>query len=357
MLRTTGLSILGICGALFGVAIGADSAWAQAPYGDRAPYDAASIRLRPVGNNTYPPVVTALAIDPRGELLAASGDDHIIRILARPSLKTLKELALHEDWVQTLDFSDDGSTLVSAGNDGQVILWDRDKNWETRQRITGAPAIRSVQFSPDGSQVAAVGFQPQLFLMGIGNAARPTLQCGCRDLRCVAFRGDGSVVAAAGRSGDIHFFDARTGSAIDEVQLHGDRIRAMQFVAQTSRIVSVCEDGHAVLYDMDAKRIIHEMQVPGCKLQTLAMVDATHVALGGTDNFVHLFNLETGKKALTLEGHTGSIAAMVGDRGELFSGSFDTTIRRWSLQKLAQGARVADAEAAEQPDARTSRRP
>lgn len=351
MLRTAGISILGICGVLLQVSLVAS------PVGAKDPHDAGSIRLRPVGENTYPPVITALAIDPRGEFLAASGDDHIIRILALPSLKTLNELAMHEDWVQTLDFSDDGATLVSAGNDGQVILWDRDKNWETRQRIQGAPAIRCARFSPDGSQVAAVGFQPQLFLMGTGNAARPTLDCGCRDLRCVAFRGDGSVVAAAGRSGDIHFFDALTGSPIGEVQLHGDRIRAMQFIGKTSQIISVCEDGHAVLYDMDAKQIVHDMQVPGCKLQTVAMVDAIHVALGGTDNFVHVFNLETGTQVLTLKGHTGSIAAMAGNRGELFTGSFDTTIQRWNLQELARGARVADAEAAEHPDARTSRRP
>lgn len=351
MLRTAWLSILGICGLFLHTSVLTNTA------GAKDPHDGGSLRLRPVGDNTYPPVITALAIDPRGELLAASGDDHVIRILARPSFKTLKELALHEDWVQTLDFSDDGTTLVSAGNDGQVILWDRDKNWETRQRITGAPAIRSAQFSPDGRQVAAVGFQPQLFLMGIGNAARPTLDCGCRDLRCVAFRGDGSVVAAAGRSGDIHFFNALTGSAIDEVQLHGDRIRAMQFIGQTSQVITVCEDGHAVLYDMDANRIVHDLQVPGCKLQTVAMVDATHVALGGTDNFVHIFNIETGKKALVLEGHTGSIAAMVGDRGELITGSFDTTIHHWNLQELGRGARVADAEAAERPEARTSRRP
>lgn len=321
------------------------------------PHDAGAIRLPPAGNTSYAPVITALAIDPRGEFLAASGDDHAIRILSLSSLRIVKTLSLHEDWVQTLDFSRDGAMLVSAGNDGQVLVWDRDRDWENRQRITGAPAIRCAQFSPDGTKVAAVGFQPQLFLVGVGNSWRSQLDCGCRDLRSVAFRGDGSTVAVAGRSGDVHLFDAVTGSTIDDVQLHGDRIRSLRFIGQTSRLITAAEDGRATVYDVDARRVVCDLQVPGCKLQAAAMVDSEHVALGGTDNAVHVFNLTNGTRITTLDGHTGSIAALAGGDGELFSGSFDTTIRRWRLQGLTADARVAEAEAAAGPEARTSRRP
>lgn len=321
------------------------------------PHDGGAIRLRPAGNASYAPVITALAIDPRGEFVAASGDDHAIRILSLSSLQTVKTLSLHEDWVQTLDFSRDGSTLVSAGNDGQVLLWDRDNGWENRQRITGAPAIRCARFSPDGTKVAAVGFQPQLFLLGVGNSSQLKLDCGCRDLRSVAFRGDGSTVVVAGRSGDIHLFDPVTGSTIDDVQLHSDRIRSLLFIGQTGRLVTAAEDGRATVYDVDARRVVCELQVPGCKLQAAAMVDSGHVAIGGTDNSVHVFNLTDGRRITTLNGHTGSIAALAGGGGELFSGSFDTTIRRWRLQGLSAGARVAEAEAAPGPEARTSRRP
>lgn len=351
MAGTIWISTTAIIGVTLGFVLGAPPARAAGPY------DGGSIRLAPVGSATYAPVITALAIDPRGEFVAASGDDHSIRILSLGSLQTVKTLSLHEDWVKTLDFSRDGSTLLSAGNDGQVLLWDRDGGWENRQRFTGTPAIRCARFSPDGTKVAAVGFRPQLFLLGVGTTWRSQLTCGCRDLRSVAFRGDGSAVAAAGLSGDVHLFDTATGSVIDEVQLHGDRIRSMLFVGQSGLLVSAAEDGRATVYDVDAKRVVCDLRVPGCKLQSAAMVDAEHVAVGGTDNAVHVFALADGKRVATLDGHTGSIAALAGREGELFSGSFDTTIRRWHLQRLAGNLRVAETEAATAPEARTSRRP
>lgn len=351
MARTVWISSTAICWLCFIV-----TSWT--PFALAAgPHDVGSIRLQPVGNATYAPVITALAIDPRGEFIAASGDDHAIRILSLASLQTVKILSLHEDWVQTLDFSRDGATLVSAGNDGQVLLWNRDRDWENIQRITGAPAIRCARFSPDGTKVAAVGFQPQLFLLGVGTTWRSQLKCGCRDLRSVAFRGDGSIVAVAGRSGDVHLFDTATGSAVDEVKLHGDRIRSLLFISDTSRLVTAAEDGHAIVYDVDARGVVRDLQVPGCKLQAAAMVDLEHVAIGGTDNVVYVFNLTSGKRIATLDGHTGSIAALAGRNGELFSGSFDTTLRRWRLPRLSSDARVAETEAAAGPEARTSRRP
>lgn len=340
-----------VCGVILGMTLGAP------PARSAGPYDGGSIQLAPVGSASYAPVITALAIDPRGEFLAASGDDHAVRILSLASLQTVKTLSLHEDWVKTLEFSRDGSTLLSAGNDGQVLLWDRDGGWENRQRFTGAPAINCARFSPDGTKVAAVGFRPQLFLLGVGTTWRSQLACGCRDLRSVAYRGDGSAVAAAGRSGDVHLFDTATGSMIDEVQLHSDRIRSMLFVGQSSLLISAAEDGHATVYDVDAKRVVCDLRVSGCKLQSAAMVDAEHVAIGGTDNAVHVFALASGKNVATLDGHTGSIAALAGRDGALFSGSFDTTIRRWHLQRLSGDVRVAETDAATAPEARTSRRP
>ena len=49
--------------------------------------DSLVYRLPPIDANVRQVVVTAMAVDPRGEFIAAAGDDHIIRILDVPTMQ------------------------------------------------------------------------------------------------------------------------------------------------------------------------------------------------------------------------------------------------------------------------------
>ena len=76
------------------------------------------------GVRQFPAVVTALDIQPRGRLVAAAGDDHVIRIWNMDDGTLVHRLVGHTDWVRAVAFSPDGTTLVSSGNDRRVLLWD-----------------------------------------------------------------------------------------------------------------------------------------------------------------------------------------------------------------------------------------
>jgi WD40 repeat protein len=113
----------------FAVAIVA--AWAAIGAGSRASADtlwAVSMRRAiqsPVDTpRQFPAVVTALDIQPHGRLVAAAGDDHVIRIWNMDDGTLAHRLVGHSDWVRAVAFSPDGTTLVSSGNDRRVLLWD-----------------------------------------------------------------------------------------------------------------------------------------------------------------------------------------------------------------------------------------
>ncbi len=303
--------------------------------------DERCIQLKPVAGASESPVITALAVDPRGELLAAAGDDHVIRILSADSLTELAKLDLHSDWVRGLDFSTDGRLLVSAGNDGSVLFWERDANWRSVEGLSEGPALNSVCFSPNGEMVAAVGFTPELLLVGVASASRPRLNCGCQDMRAVTFRPDGLVLAAAGRSGDVKIFDAVTGSTVDDVTLHKRRITGLVFLGPSSRILSVSEDGRAVIYDFSTQKVIHEFKPANAKFRSVALVDGTLAAIGGTDNLIRVYDTQSGQLLRTLEGHTGSVAVLAAGKGVLYSGGFDTTLRCWRVENVGPSERVA----------------
>ena len=314
-----------------------------------------AVQLKPTGENHNYPVITAMAIDPRGELLAASGDDHVIRILRRSDLVLVSELRGHGDWVQSIDFSPDGSLLVSVANDGQLMTWARDDGWKREVSMRDLPALRSVRFSPTGEMVATVGFSQRLFLMGIGNDKRPTLTCGCRDLRTLDYRGDGLVIAAAGRSGDIFLFNAVTGSTIADVKLHRRRIHEVKFIGTSSKLITASEDGHAIIYDTEKREVLHDLHIPSCQLMSVCVLGEKHLALGGSDNTIRVYNIESGTLVEQLQGHTGTVASLKFIDNVLYSGSFDTTVRRWNLNGVLADAVVAGIYDGQQPSIRSSR--
>ena len=112
-----------------------------------------------------------------------------------------------------------------------------------------------------------------------------------------------------------------------------------------------------VVYDTESKRVIHDLEVVGSKLLSVCVVSESHLAVGGSDNMIRIFDLSSGVLVDELRGHTGSVATLRSTDGILFSGSFDTTLRRWNLTAMLADETVADGKEETQPLIRTSRLP
>lgn len=302
------------------------------------------LELKPISADFDRAIIRAIAADPRGDFVAVAGDDHAIRILsAEGPLRVVKTLRGHEDLIRTLRFDPTGKRLVSAGNDGQLILWARDRDFEVQQKMSGTPVLACVRFSPDGDEMAAVGFSREVYLIGRNNSGEsPHLECDCSDLRAVAYRDDGKFLAVAGRNGDLHLFDRSSGD-VTYFRLHYGRVQALEFVRDSNLLVSVGEDGNVVLFDTNSQSEVRRIQVTGGKLFSVTVLDRDYLAVAGSDNKIRIINLQLGRVIEELSGHTGTIAALASDKDSLFSGGFDATLRRWELSGV-QGNRERIAE-------------
>lgn len=307
-----------------------------------------AIRLRPVSRDFTSTLVQAIAMDPRGELVAVAGDDHAIRIMETSSLKLLGTLQGHSDLIQTLDFDPQGNRLVSAGNDGQLILWDRRASFRVIQKMQGTPALACVRFSPDGNEIAAVGFNERVYLIGgAPGGTRPQVECDCTDLRAVEYGKDGKILAVAGRSGGLHLFERPSYQLLGDYQIHSGRIHAIRSVDESPVVVSAGEDGYVVMFDTDAKRIVRRIRVTSGKLFCVCILDKQHLAVAGSDNQIRIVNVTQGSIVDRLDGHTGSIATLAATGNLLFSGGYDATLRRWQISGLeGHSDRIAERDPA-----------
>lgn len=307
--------------------------------------DSIAYRLSPVDMNVRRVVVTAMAVDPRGEFIAAAGDDHIIRILDCKSMEVVHLLGDggrgdgkkpgHFDWIRTLAFDAAGKRLASAGNDGQLLLWDRRRDFSLMQKIDSAPALACVTFAPKAQQIAAVGFDPRVFLIGGTKSSMPRLECDCADLRCCVYQDNEAAIAVAGRDGCLHLFNPTTGELIAEKSLHEGRIRNMAFMPNSTILISVAEDGEVSSFNTASGQVIAKRKITTGRLFTMAVINSQIIAAAGSDDEIYLVSIEGDPEPMrvvaTLKGHVGSIATLVVSNGHLISGGFDATIRRWSI--------------------------
>lgn len=189
-----------------------------------------TIQLDSISANLSGTIIRAIAADPQGDWLAVAGDDHAIRIMRASTLEIVQTLKGHSDLIRTLDFSPSGKRLVSAGNDRQLMIWQRESEFAIQKRFGGAPALACVRFAPDGHEIAAVGFENQVYRIGRVNATdQAKVECDCADLRAVAYRGDGQILAVAGRSGYLHLFDRQSNQLLGEYSIHNARVTSLRF--------------------------------------------------------------------------------------------------------------------------------
>lgn len=276
------------------------------------------------------PVVTAVALQPRGRLVVTAGDDHIVRLWDATTGRLARELRGHKDWVSAVAFSRDGSEVITGGRDGRVLVWDAETGRAKRSLGEHVHPITSIVVA-DKTDIVAVGeFRAPLKIYDLATGKRMSrLTCPCTDVRAIAFSPSMKFVAAAGRNGVIRIWNLADGTKRD-IKAHALRVTSLVFTAD-DQLLSASEDKAIRLWDAADGQAIRSFTGNSGKVLSMKLVDNRRFAAATTDNVIRLFNLDDADPESVLRGHTGSIAALDYRNQTLYSGSFDTTVRVWSV--------------------------
>lgn len=311
----------------------------------------ASAETRPYRGHTGS--VISIAASPDGRY-ALSGDDkgglHLWDLLTG---QLRFRLPGHKDAVLAVAFSPDGRHALSTGGfvDQSIRLWDVDAGREIGRLVGHNGGVTAALFSPDGRQVLSGGEDNTVRLWEV--------QCGFELVRLV---GHTKAVLAVGFAPD----GRRALSAANDMtlriwDLEGDReVRRAWMDAVYENLVFDCAFSNDGLFSLstDPEGVQLWDLAAGTKLRTLSghtgnifcvafspdgrralscsgtdyYDDKLRQELGGTDNTVRLWDVETGQELARLEGHQRNVncVAFLPD-GRAVSGSSDATVRLWSL--------------------------
>jgi WD40 repeat protein len=298
------------------------------------------IQLAPINSAETLPVVSSVALDPAGKLLAAVGDDHLVRVFDLASGKLLHRWASHVDWVRASVFRPNGSVLATSGADRRICFWRVTASGKTQSVSDPLPAvIHTLAYSPDGRILAAAGFADSVWLFDAeqGKLIRELPAPGV-DIRTIVFSPNGTRMAAAGRAGLVRIWDAASGQQISDVQVSSRRIFALAYSPDGKLLAAGGHQRIVRLLDPASGRVVADLPGRPGDVMALCFCGPGTLASAGSSNVIHIWDVPSQRERCQLIGHTGSITTLVFARSEetLISGGYDTTVRLWDVKRRSE---------------------
>ncbi|MBK8985481.1 MAG: hypothetical protein IPM39_05265 [Chloroflexi bacterium] len=295
------------------------------------------------------------AMSPDGRLLAVTNQSGQVEIVQLDSGQTIASLALSvvpED-AAGLKVLFDGQTLIVAGPDGELRLWDASQNTAATAVAAGAP-LNALRLNPAAGQFVTIGQNGLVEIRQLpdGRLVHSLAAHTQSAITDVAFAPDGLSLAASLSSGGVQIWDmagglrqtlGQTDGKVDSVAFSPDG----RFLASGlgERIGPFAFDDTVTLWQMPEgvwrRSFAGEKEdVPACSFfrNSLAFsADGQFIASASHDFTVGLWQMSDGSLVHAFPPHNDAVleVALSPDGRFLASASEDATIRVYQLSDYA----------------------
>ncbi|CAE7228044.1 unnamed protein product, partial [Rhizoctonia solani] len=166
---------------------------------------------------TDSPMIHAIAISPRGMLVAASTVAHTIQVWSIITGKMVcHPLEGHKNPVGCLAFSPDAARICSGSEDTTIAVWDIEKGVTIGQPYQGhSGAVISVAYSPDAARIVSGAADRTVIIWDSYTGSLLFGLTGHKDtVSTIAFSPDGSQIVSGSVDGTIRIWSAEFGDCL-----------------------------------------------------------------------------------------------------------------------------------------------
>jgi WD40 repeat protein len=156
---------------------------------------------------------SVVAFSPSGEVLAAGGNDGVIRIWNTKTYKEVATLHGHKREISSLSFSPDGKLLASGDWSSSVNVWDANtlETLHSYPSSLGLPVI--LDFSQDGEMLAVGPWKNprDVLLLDLRLKQMRVIDKACSERLCsVVLAWDSKLLLATGNDGRVTLWNTAT---------------------------------------------------------------------------------------------------------------------------------------------------
>lgn len=212
----------------------------------------------------------------------------------------------------------------------------REPGWHCIRTLTGHSSwVIDVAICLKPPTILSAGLDDTIRLWNArtGDLLR-TVKAHARGVNAVVVSRDGRFLASCSDDDTVKIWDFNTGSLIHTLTEHTRDVTDLDLSGDGRLLVSVSEDKTIRIWDSHHGRLVRTLTGAAGMIKAVAIDAAAQIiASGGLDNKVRLWNVKTGNMTQVLSGHLNSINAIAlsGDGLFLASASKDRTIRIWDL--------------------------
>jgi len=301
--------------------------------------------------------------------------------LQRCTMKVRRTLKGHLAKIYAMHWSEDKTHLVSASQDGKLLVWDG----LTTNKVHAIPLrsswVMTCAYSPSGGFVACGGLDNICSVYNLRSRDIPIrvireLNAHTGYLSCCRFMNDRQIVTSSGdmtcilwdieagskvtefadHNGDVmsvsiapdkntfvsgacdttaKYWDIRSGKCVQTFQGHESDINAVQFFPSGTAFGTGSDDASCRLFDIRADRELMQYTHDNilCGITSVAFSISGRFLFAGYDDFnCNVWDSLKGERVGTLQGHENRVSCLgvSSDGMALCTGSWDSQLKIWA---------------------------
>jgi guanine nucleotide-binding protein G(I)/G(S)/G(T) subunit beta-1 len=296
-------------------------------------------------------------------------------------VKVRRILKGHLSKVYSLSWASDSRHLVSASQDGKLIVWDAVAENKVAAIPLKSAWVMTCAYSPSGKLVACGGLDNTVSVFNLRSKTQPIRpirelvahtgyvtdiafvndrqlvsasgDCTCIlwdvetrkmiqtfsehicDVMTISVAPDRSTFVSGACDASARIWDMRTGRTVQTFPGHHSDINAVQFFPTGLAFGTGSDDGTCRLFDIRADRQLVQYTDDRilCSVTSISFSRSGRLLFGGYDDFnCAAWDVLKGSYVATLDGHGNRVSALqVSPSGSaLATGSWDSILKIWS---------------------------
>ncbi|MFJ9871622.1 NACHT and WD repeat domain-containing protein [[Kitasatospora] papulosa] len=284
--------------------------------------------------------VNAVTWSPDGSRLATASDDGTVRIWdAREAGNPVVLTRRHGDGVYAVAWSPDGKRLAGGSRDRSVTIWDAETWAEMGVLIGHDDSVGALAWSPDGDRLATASSDRTVRIWDAETHAELTVLTGHEQpVWALAWSPGRGQLASASDDGTVRVWSLTSGGPTTELTGHQASVSAVAWSPDGCCLASVSEDRTALVWNIAVAE--EEGSEPQArKLTSLTPLncvtwspDGRHIAVGDDDCTVRVWDTDTSEES-QLIGHTDSVHDIAWHGHRIATVSRDRTVAIWDAPR------------------------